>query len=572
MLSLISSADSIMFTIIWQSSLFIFAGLMASYLWKRNPARAHHILLLSMIAFVAVPTITIAVKHLDLGIFVTNPLPTVEYKYINTSDDSVTSHEMDLAFFDTSVPIEFKKPGLPWKKILISAWVSASLILVARLILTFILGIRLINKSQLFKSPKITKSIKLAASKLGINKNITISISKSVSCPVIWCWKRKPILLLPADPKFLNDKIDLTGIFCHELAHLKRRDYIAGLLLEVTVAFLPWHPLLWLAKRQLIDLSEHACDDWAIATGGCRIDYAESLIDLVPAQQMAFIPAVTRNKSFLKRRVMRILKESHENPRLSRKWILSTASIASCIILTTAIAQPKSERSGFIDPIPQHDIVLEPINPASSTNQKNAEGKNLNQSDLAPFEKLNLPDGKIRDLEKLLTDYRKKVSEAFQAFSGQSLSEEEVNNKEQIILERQKAEFKKQALDLLGSENYKIYNDYWARSWERNLVTQFIKSLSDNDAISDKKEQEFIDAMYQARKDVETKYGLDFFHITPVSFFVNRNLSEKKKTMIFELFDRYIESAWSALSVSQAEQFENKIYEIEEIQKLTEMY
>jgi TonB family protein len=132
------------------------------------------------------------------------------------------------------------------------------------------------------------------------------------------------------------------GILCHELAHVKRRDHVAGLLSELMVVFLPWHPLLWWAKKRLSSLSEHACDDWVIAAGGCGMNYVESLLDLLPVKQMAFVPAVVRNKHVLERRVMRMLRESYENPHLGKKWILSSVLITICVSLSVAFAQTKS--------------------------------------------------------------------------------------------------------------------------------------------------------------------------------------------------------------------------------------
>jgi len=293
-----------------------------------------------MLAAIAVPFMTIAVKHLELGIFTAEPKPAATYAATNeVGPQQYENHLPDLA---PSVPAESKKTGLPLSKILLVGWTAVSVIFLTRLLLTFILGIHLVKKSQPFKYPKIAESMKAAASKLGIKENMSVYSSKSVSSPAIWCWKRRPILLLPSDKRLLNDKIDLVGILCHELAHVKRRDHVAGLLSELMVVFLPWHPLSWWAKKRLLSLSENACDDWVIAAGSCGMNYAESLLDLLPAKQMAFVPTVVRNKDVLKRRVMRMLRESYENPRLDKKWILSSVLITICISLSVAFAQTKS--------------------------------------------------------------------------------------------------------------------------------------------------------------------------------------------------------------------------------------
>jgi Leucine-rich repeat (LRR) protein len=133
-------------------------------------------------------------------------------------------------------------------------------------------------------------------------------------------------------------------VLCHELAHWKRRDHISGLLAELVVCILPWHPLLWWAKSRLISLSEQACDDWVVATGQPCTDYAESLLDLTPCGQMVFVPAVVSSKKGLAGRVRRILKDNCSNPRTGAVWALAVSIVAACLTIGVALAQTRPDR------------------------------------------------------------------------------------------------------------------------------------------------------------------------------------------------------------------------------------
>ena len=95
---------------------------------------------------------------------------------------------------------------------------------------------------------------------------------------------------------------DLNAILCHELAHVKRKDHVSGVLSELAVCLLPWQPLMWWARQRLVTLSEHACDDWVVACGYQETDYAESLLDMLPQRQFAFTPAVATRQSSLDQR------------------------------------------------------------------------------------------------------------------------------------------------------------------------------------------------------------------------------------------------------------------------------
>ena len=55
-----------------------------------------------------------------------------------------------------------------------------------------------------------------------------------------------------------------SAILCHELAHWKRADHLAALVAELLTCLLPWQPLAWVVRARMADLSELACDDWAL--------------------------------------------------------------------------------------------------------------------------------------------------------------------------------------------------------------------------------------------------------------------------------------------------------------------
>ncbi len=377
MISEISSVDSILRTIIWQSTLFLLAGLVLSYVFRNHSARAHRILLLSIIASVLVPVMTIFVKHLGLGLFEARPAvaqATIEEPQIEISTEPFIFAPTQM-LSQPEVPVEnatlfepvqeiTEVPSVTskfiqqhWRLILIISWAVISFVLAARLIITFVLGMNLLRKAEPYNCEKITGALNNAKSKLGIHKEVIIYASKNIKSPVIWCWRSKPALLVPQNAGRFHNRIDWTGILCHELAHWKRRDHICGLIAELVTCILPWNIILWLVKTRMINLSEHACDDWVIATIKTGTDYAESLLDLTPGGQMAFVPAVVRDKSGLAQRVKRILKDSCGNPKTGFLWAISVCIIACFVAVTVAFAQTRPARTTSINNVNDNNII-----------------------------------------------------------------------------------------------------------------------------------------------------------------------------------------------------------------------
>jgi len=233
------------------------------------------------------------------------------------------------------------KAKLPLSKILIWSWIIVSTILVARLFLTFIFGLRMLRRAFPLHCDKFEKALLIAKGKLGINKPVEVLAGSTVSSPVIWCWSRRPALLVSEDAEQFEDGIDWVGMFCHELAHWSRLDHISGLFSELMVCVFPWHPLMWLARRRLADLSEQACDDWVVAGSRCPADYAESLLDLSPQGQLFFLPAVVGRKNGLENRIRRIIKDKCGKPNLGLCWAVVVTLIAACITIGAAFAQTR---------------------------------------------------------------------------------------------------------------------------------------------------------------------------------------------------------------------------------------
>jgi beta-lactamase regulating signal transducer with metallopeptidase domain len=337
---------------VWQSTIFLVVGLVGSFILRYRSSRAHQVLFLAMIAAVIVPIMSILVKHYELGMFVAEPVViqspaedlTGGSNYGAPGIISAENIEHNPGLIEKDLPSALagsESAKFPWRSVMLYVWIAASLILFARLLVTFVLGVRLLGRALPLHCERIEQALHLAGAKLGIDKDVSIRNSQGVRSPVIWCWRRRPVLLVPSDAARFDNGIDWTGVLCHELAHWKRRDHISGLLAELVVCILPWHPLVWWAKSRLVRLSEQACDDWVVATSQSGTDYAETLLDLIPGGQMAFAPAVVSSKRGLAGRVHRILKNKCSNPRTGVAWALGVSIVAICLAVGIAFAQTR---------------------------------------------------------------------------------------------------------------------------------------------------------------------------------------------------------------------------------------
>ena len=132
---------------------------------------------------------------------------------------------------------------------------------------------------------------------MGCLRRIEIREVPELTAPATAGWWH-PVILLPDDWRSWNDT-DRRAVLAHELAHIHRRDYAAGLVARLALALEFYHPLVhWMARRLQLQ-QELAADAIAARFAGGTDSYLLSLSRLALKQEgrspswpaRAFLPA-----------------------------------------------------------------------------------------------------------------------------------------------------------------------------------------------------------------------------------------------------------------------------------------
>src|SRR5262249_13851986 len=115
--------------------------------------------------------------------------------------------------------------------------------------------------------------------RLHIARRVRIFRSSLVDVPTVIGWL-KPVVLVPASALAGLAPHQLEAVLAHELAHIRRHDYLVNLMQTLVETLLFYHPAVWWLSRRIRLERENCCDDLAVHLCGDPYTYARALADL----------------------------------------------------------------------------------------------------------------------------------------------------------------------------------------------------------------------------------------------------------------------------------------------------
>jgi len=183
------------------------------------------------------------------------------------------------------------------------------------------------------------------------SRSVDVRLHDALPGPMT-CGVITPAIVLPFDAEQWCDE-DQRRAIVHELEHVRRGDWLSHCLARVACAIYWFHPLVWIALRQLVLEAERACDD-AVLHRAEATAYADQLIVLAERLSSRTGPAVLAmaNRHDLASRVRAVLDGRQRRGRAGTLWIGCAASAAALIVtaiapvrLVSAAAQPSQTAS-----------------------------------------------------------------------------------------------------------------------------------------------------------------------------------------------------------------------------------
>jgi TonB family protein len=227
----------------------------------------------------------------------------------------------------------------------------------------------------------------------GVRRPVALLESGDPALLVTWGFTR-PKIVLPLVARGWDDERRRV-VLTHELAHIRRGDWVVQIFAHAVLALNWFNPIVWLACRRLQRESEHACDDAVLGAGVDATDYASHLVELARTltRHRSVLPAPAMARpSTLEGRIAAMLNAGLNRRPLSRSGRIATA--AMLLSLTVSLASIAAQRfSTFSGTLTDQTNAVLPNAAVGLTNKLTGAKYEVRSDRNGHFEFVGLPDG-----------------------------------------------------------------------------------------------------------------------------------------------------------------------------------
>ena len=321
---------------VWQGTLVAIALLAALSALGRHSAQVRYGLCVGALAtLIVLPVATTASRFLTGDSGAGARVTTVPFTFVTGPE---RQHSADVLFRSGTVPPPLLERLQPW---ILPVWSLGVLLLSLRLVAGG-LEVRALRRSITVVDDRLRDHVVNLASRMGLRRAVQIGTSTRADGPSVIGWLR-PLILLPPATLIGLTATQLDAVLAHELAHIRRHDYLVNIVQMVAETLLFYHPVVWWVSKRLRIERELCCDDEAVRVSGDANAYAKALVTMAKLQ----VPAMAMGSAggSLTDRVRRLLGAGgHEPKRSAALGVMAMAVALVLISMANVNAQPKPAR------------------------------------------------------------------------------------------------------------------------------------------------------------------------------------------------------------------------------------
>jgi len=168
----------------------------------------------------------------------------------------------------------------------------------------------------------------------GLRKGIRFLQSKKIQVPTAM-GILKPVILIPASMLSGLPTEELEAVVAHELAHIRRLDYLVNILQTLIETLFFYHPAVWMISALVRNEREKCCDDIAVDVCGRISVYARALtgVGAMGSHLPRAAVALIGSKNQILHRVERLINQKKMKNNANERWIAGLVIVAAVLVI-----------------------------------------------------------------------------------------------------------------------------------------------------------------------------------------------------------------------------------------------
>ncbi len=206
---------------------------------------------------------------------------------------------------------EWRLPRLSFACWAVFAWAAGAAFFLSSILVGVVKLRKLIRGARPLETPFFSRALKSLVSGTAWERKVRILTNCRCNVPFT-CGVFRPVILFPSVSIHWPEE-QLRAVLIHELAHVRRMDYLTQLVSRTVCALLWFAPHLWVAHSRLHMEQEKAADAFTVSAGTRPSEYARYLLELArilkrPDPLLAGLLSPGNRKSSLEKRVVAIMR------------------------------------------------------------------------------------------------------------------------------------------------------------------------------------------------------------------------------------------------------------------------
>ena len=193
----------------------------------------------------------------------------------------------------------------PWIPAIVFVWMFGILVCAIRPLFGWLIVVRLRRVGTTAVPENIQTLFQNTMQRMQVKPIVSLLQSSLIQIPVVVGYF-KPVILLPVSVVAELPVKQIEAILAHELAHVKRFDYVVNILQTVVETVFFYHPAVWWLSHQIRIEREHCCDDDVVRILDNRRDYGHALLAMTELKSHGGALAIGVGGSSLLTRVRRL--------------------------------------------------------------------------------------------------------------------------------------------------------------------------------------------------------------------------------------------------------------------------